>query len=560
MPRDIAALIAQLDLDEKAALLAGADLWSTSAVERVGIPAVRVTDGPNGARGPILPAGLESPGEASTCMPCGAALGATWDPVVLESVGRAIAEEARDLDCRVLLAPTVNLHRSPLGGRNFESYSEDPLLAGRLGAAFVQGAQGAGVACTVKHFAGNESEQDRMFADSVVDERTLREIHLLPFELAVREGGALGIMSAYNRVNGEFCADSRYLLSSVLREDWGFEGFVVTDWFASADTAKAIDAGLDLEMPGPGRAYGPALAEAVRSGRLDEKAVDAALGRLLAVFDRVGALDDEGAARAGHSDRPDHADVARRAAIAGTVLLRNEGVLPLRADALRRVAIVGPNADRAAIMGGGSASLTTGPVQSPLDALRERLGPDVEVVHEAGLDIARSSAAVPGSWLSADGQPGMRVEYFAAGDLGGAVVHTSRVADGSVMWFGTPPEAGPTFSWRATAELTVERAGRWLVSLAQIEPTRLLVDGEVVLDGNGVELGPGSDLLGLASAEMTVVLDLSPDRPVRVAIESTVDAPAMLCGAKFGIRTALPSDSVNRAVEAARARPTPSSS
>ena len=197
----------------------------------------------------------------------------------------------------MLLAPTVNLHRSPLGGRNFESYSEDPLLAGRIGAAFVRGAQSEGVACTVKHFAGNESEDDRMLADSVIDERTLREIHLVPFELAVKEGGALGIMTSYNRLNGEYCADSSWLLADVLRGEWGFEGFVISDWFAFADTEKAIAAGLDLEMPGTGRAYGPALASAVRAGNVDEALVDAAVLRLLGVLDRVGGLDDDPADR-----------------------------------------------------------------------------------------------------------------------------------------------------------------------------------------------------------------------------------------------------------------------
>ncbi len=387
MPRDLDVLIATLDLDEKAALLAGADLWSTVAVERLGIPSVNVTDGPSGARGPALPPMFASgPTFTSVCFPSGASLGASWDVDLLERVGRAIAECARDLACRVLLAPTVNLHRSPLGGRNFESYAEDPLLAGRLGAAFVRGAQSAGVACTVKHFAGNESETDRMLADSVIDERTLREVHLLPFELAVEEGGALGVMTAYNRLNGTYCSDSRFLLEEVLRGDWGFDGVVVSDWFAAAHTSEAIAAGLDLEMPGPGRAYGPALAAAVRAGDVDEGLVDAAVRRLLGVLDRVGALDDDPAVQPRSTERPEHRAVAREAAAAGAVLLVNDGVLPLVPDRLRRVAVIGPNAGRAVIMGGGSASLPVARLRTPLEALSERLGPGVEVVHEPGVD------------------------------------------------------------------------------------------------------------------------------------------------------------------------------
>jgi beta-glucosidase len=206
MPRDIAALVAELTLDEKAALLAGEGLWSTVACERLGIPAVRVTDGPNGARGPGLP-GEGGDGVTAFCAPCGSALGATWNVDLVERIGAAIGAEARTKTCRVLLGPTVNIHRSPLAGRNFECYSEDPLLSGKTAAAFVRGAQSEGVATTVKHFAANDAEFERMTINSVVDERTLREITLLPFELAVREGGSLGVMTAYNRLNGVYCAE-----------------------------------------------------------------------------------------------------------------------------------------------------------------------------------------------------------------------------------------------------------------------------------------------------------------------------------------------------------------
>ncbi len=305
MSIDVTGLVAQLDLAEKAALLAGADLWSTVGVERLGLPAVRVTDGPNGARGPALPGAFETgPPLPAVCVPCGAALGATWDTALIERVGALLGQEARVKASRVLLAPTVNLHRSPLGGRNFESYSEDPLLAGRIGAAFIRGAQSQGVACTVKHFVANESETDRMLADTLVDERTLRELYLLPFELAVTEGGVLGVMTAYNRVNGQYCADSPWLLRDLLRGEWGFDGFVLSDWFAFAGTESAIAAGLDLEMPGPGRAYGPALEAAVRERRVAEALVDAALARLLGVFDRIGALDDDPDQQPGSQDRP----------------------------------------------------------------------------------------------------------------------------------------------------------------------------------------------------------------------------------------------------------------
>ena len=272
------------------------------------------------------------------------------------------------------------------------------MLAGKLGAAFVRGVQSEGVAATVKHLAGNEGETDRFVADSVIDERTLREVHLRAFEIAVREGGALAVMTSYNRLNGSYCADDRHLLDDVLRGEWGFDGLVMSDWFAIADTERAIAAGLDLEMPGPGRAYGPSLAAAVEDGRVAESAVDTAAIRVLTVLDRIGALDDEPAEPAADA-RPQHRAVAREAAAAGMVLLQNDGVLPLVLDGVHRLAVLGPNADRPTIMGGGSASLTVGDVQSPLAALRDRL-PDVEVLHEAGDDtdgIERAVALASGA-------------------------------------------------------------------------------------------------------------------------------------------------------------------
>jgi beta-glucosidase len=248
--RDLPNLVSELSIDEKASLLAGADFWTTVPIERLGIPKVTVTDGPNGARGSAL---LGFGSVTSVCVPCGSALGSTWDPELVERVGAMLGEEARTKSARVLLAPTVNIVRSPLAGRNFECYGEDPLLSGRTAAAFVRGVQSQDVATTVKHFAGNEAEFERHTISSVIDERTLREVYLLPFELAVREGHSLGIMTAYNRLNGEYCTDRRDLLQGILRDEWGFDGFVVTDWFGAGSTSTAIAAGVDLEMPGTRR-------------------------------------------------------------------------------------------------------------------------------------------------------------------------------------------------------------------------------------------------------------------------------------------------------------------
>lgn len=550
MARDVSRLVSQLDLDEKAALLAGADLWTTTGIERLGIPQIGLTDGPNGARGRGLPAESAVTRSTATCVPCGSGLGATWDTHLIEKVGRLIGVETRMKACRVILGPTVNLHRSPLGGRNFESYSEDPLLAGRLGAAWVRGAQSEGVICTVKHFAGNESEYGKRLVDSVIDERTLRELHLLPFELAVREGGALGIMAAYNRLNGHYCADNEWLLRDVLREDWGFEGLVVTDWFAFARTEAALRAGLDLEMPGPGRAFGPALAGAVRSGRIDESDVDVTVERLLNVFDRIGALDDDPVLVERSEDLAEHRMIARDAAASSFVLLKNEEVLPLDVREIRTVAVIGPNANRAIIMGGGSSSLAVAERRSPLAALRDRFDSDVVFNFEAGVEIARTAPEIPASWLRSGAAEGLSVECFALDDLGGEVLHAEYRGAGTVLWFGMPPGVGSEFSWRATGVLTVPEAGRYTIVLVQTEPARLLIDGVLVLDGSAVEMPPSIEFFGRATGEQSIELELSPEKPLHIEMQSKVTA-GMLLGAKLGIHTVFPADSIERAVAAA---------
>ncbi len=258
-------------------------MFSTPAVDRLGIPKVNVTDGPSGARGDDAFPGVG--GDPSTCIPCGSAIGATWDPAAAEALGELLGREALDRGCRGLLAPTVNLHRSPLAGRNFECYSEDPLLSGKLAASYVRGVQSTGVFATVKHFVGNDAEHERSWISSVIDERTLRELYLLPFELAIQEGGAHGVMTAYNRLNGRWLTEQPEYLIGLLRDEWGFDGLVMTDWFAVVDTATSLAAGLDLEMPGPGRSFGARLVAAVNAGDVAEADLDAAVGRLLSAYD-----------------------------------------------------------------------------------------------------------------------------------------------------------------------------------------------------------------------------------------------------------------------------------
>ena len=535
-------ILQALTLDEKASLTHGEDLWSTHAVEHAGIPKIMVTDGPNGARGPIDP---ERSSGTSICLPCGSSLGATWDPELIEQVGALIGREARDKGCRVLLAPTVNTHRSPLAGRNFECYSEDPLLSGRIAASFVRGAQQQGVATTVKHFAANDAEYERYVTSSVVDPRALREIYLVPFELAVREGGTLGIMTAYNRVNGTWCSEHRELLQDILRDEWGFDGFVISDWFAAGSTVASAHAGLDLEMPGPGRFFGPALADAVRAGLVDERVVDTKVRNLLRVWERIGALDAELQLGSEGRSGPDGRALARRAATESMVLLANDGALPFAQSAIKHLAVIGPNADRVHIMGGGSASLEPEHRTSPLAALRTRFGESMTITYEPGCVIDRY---VPP--LAA----GMHVEFFAGDSFEGDVVHERDFDSGRVTLFGNPQgiKTG-SFSFRATATLRVDASGPHVLSLVQVGRARVLVDGRTVIDATGEPALPrGSAFYGAGSEEQRVELELTPDRTYQVVVEY-VSVPQPLQGIIVGVRPRHPQDLVDRAVSAARA-------
>src|ERR1017187_2221991 len=380
-----------MTLDEKASLTAGITLWHTAAVPRLGIPSVKFTDGPNGARGGTVGFLSVTP---SLCIPSATALAAPWDLAMVAEASAAVARQPRDKGARVLLAPTVNLPRHPLWGRNFEAFSEDPLLTAKLAVAYIRGVQEQGVIATVKHLIGNETEFERYTSSSVIDERTLRELYLLPFEHAVKVAGVLAVMTSYNRVNGAHVPDTSRFLTEILRQEWGFDGFVMTDWYGLSNTVEAAGAGLDLEMPGPARSFGATLGEAVRGGQVEEAVLDAKVERMLTVFDRVGALDDPELEQESPVDRPEDREIARRAASEAAVLLANRGVLPLRAGALRKIAVVGPNADQPAIMGGGSARVTPHYLLSPLEALRRRLGDGVEIVYEAGEDEAGIERAV----------------------------------------------------------------------------------------------------------------------------------------------------------------------
>ncbi|MBF4461345.1 MULTISPECIES: beta-glucosidase family protein [unclassified Rathayibacter] len=362
-----------LTLDEKASLTSGDGLWSTTPVARLGVPSIVLTDGPHGVR--LQRSSADHLGLAdsvpATCFPPAVTLGSTWDVHLARRVGIALGQEARALGVGVLLGPGINIKRSPLCGRNFEYLSEDPLISGVLGAALVGGLQSQGVGASLKHFAANNQETDRLRVSADIDERPLREIYLRAFQRVVTEQQPWTVMCSYNRINGVYASENPWLLTTVLREEWGFDGLVVSDWGAVDDRVAALAAGLDLEMPSSGGRSDARLIEAVHAGELAETHLTTAARRLLELLERVA----EGADPKAVYDADAHHALAREAASRGIVLLKNDGgVLPINPSTVDSVAVIGELARTPRYQGAGSSLITPTRLDSALDALREALG------------------------------------------------------------------------------------------------------------------------------------------------------------------------------------------
>ncbi|MGZ8763733.1 MAG: glycoside hydrolase family 3 N-terminal domain-containing protein, partial [Acidimicrobiia bacterium] len=452
----------------------------------------------------------------------------------------ALADEAISKGAQVLLGPTVNLHRSPLAGRNFECYSEDPHLTARLAVGFVRGVQSNDVGVTVKHFVANDSEFERMSISSEVDERTLRELYLVPFEAAVKDAGAWGVMSAYNRVNGTFCSEHPWLLTTVLRDEWGFDGFVISDWFGTHSTAPAANAGLDLEMPGPAQWYGKQLAAAVNAGEVPEATLDARARNVLEAGVRTGALAGIGNDEARSVDLPAHRALAREAAAASFVLLRNEGgVLPLDASALGSVALIGSAADQAWIMGGGSASLTPHYSVTPLEGLEAALGSSTELQLARGPATNRTIPLIDGRRLhpSASGELPITLEYFATTDFSGPVVMHETLPTTRQIWMGhwTDVFDGSRYSARATATLEVEEDGEWAFGLTTVGPCRVMLDGEVVVDA-WTDRPSGESFFGFGSKEIRVTVPLRAGAARALQIDYSSEGTSILAASRSARR------------------------
>lgn len=385
---EINSLVAQMTLEEKASLCSGHDNWHIESVERLGVDGYMVTDGPHGLRKQNSDA-VDSLYDSvpATCFPTAAGLASTWDRDLLVEVGRALGKETRAESVAVLLGPGINMKRSPLCGRNFEYFSEDPVLAGELAARLIEGIQGEGVGTSLKHFAANNQETDRLRVDADIDERTLREIYLPAFERVVRLANPWTIMCSYNSINGEFSSQNHWLLTEVLRDEWGYDGLVVSDWGAVVDRVKGLAAGLDLQMPGPAPRQDAQIVEAVRSGALDEAILDRTAERVLLLLARAR----EAMADPGSYDKATHHALARKAAAEAAVLLKNEDdALPLAPDT--EIVVIGEFARTPRYQGAGSSKVNPTQVDTALDALRE---------------VYPAAAFAPGYTLSDEADPAL---------------------------------------------------------------------------------------------------------------------------------------------------------
>ena len=543
----VEALLDQMSLEEQVSLLAGSNMWNTVPNERLGIPKLRVSDGPAGVRGSRFD------GPASMNIPCSTAIAATWDMSLVREVGELLGRELEAKGARVHLAPTVNLHRTPVGGRNFECMSEDPLLTAATALEYVKGVQSNGVASCIKHLVGNDTEFERMTIDSQIDERTLREMYLFPFERAVVDGDVLSIMTSYNRINGPYAADSAWLLQDVVRDEWGFDGAFISDWYGLHSTAEGANAGLDLEMPGPALHRGQKLIEAVNNGEVSTDVIRERARNVLNLMERVGALDTPPGPERSRDDAHDLATL-RRASSAGMVLLQNkDNTLPLVASELKSVAVLGPNAATATVMGGGSAHVTPTRVSHPFDALVDRLQPlGIDVQHSAGCNINKKLPE-----LDIRNLRDVRMDYFndveqmdnplAVPDMAG----TTGVF--RLLWTGDPlgrREPNISFGARMSTVFTPHVSGDWSFSIESVAATRIIIDGEIVLDN--ADVPSGGSFFGMGKPETIIKVAMEAEREYSFVVEVRhTPIGSALSGLTIGAMGPIDHDQLGEAIDVA---------
>jgi beta-glucosidase len=511
----VEAALACLSLESKVRLLSGQDVWTLPALPEIGLASIVMSDGPVGVRGTTW--GAEDP---SIALPSPTALAATWDPALARRAGQLLGQEARRKGVHVLLAPTVNLHRSPFGGRHFECYSEDPLLTGEIGTGYVAGVQDQGVATTVKHFVANDFETERFTVSVEVTERTLRELYLAPFETIIRDAGAWGVMSAYNGVNGISMTNNAVLQRGVLKGEWGFDGAIVSDWLAARDTAGAANSGLDIAMPAMGSPWGDRLVAAVRDGQVPVEVIDEQARRVLRLAARVGVLAGapETVPPARRPALIDGPSLARQIAARSFVLAANaSGVLPLDPAALSSIALIGALARDARVLGGGSATVFPAHIVSPLEGLTAALPDAVKLSFALGAD-PRTGKLAPAAAPQWDG---LRAIFR---DEAGATTYQTPLATGAGRWMEMPAGVDPAAlaSVEISGTLTAEVGGTHQLGIRGIGQFQLAVAGHAVFDGQVAAESDDIATTFLAPPEQRIPLELAAGAEAEVSLTQRI--------------------------------------
>ncbi|KAF2266387.1 glycoside hydrolase [Lojkania enalia] len=516
MTTKIETILQSLTIEEKVSLLAGRDFWETVPIPSKGVPAIKTSDGPNGARGAIFNGGTRA-----ACFPAAICSAATWNPDLSRRIGNALAEETLTKGARVLLGPTMCNHRHPLGGRNFESFSEDPLLAGKLSAQVVNGLQEKGVAATIKHFAANEQETKRLSVDEIISERALREIYMKPFEISIKEANPWAVMTAYNKINGIHCDSHPLLLQKILRGEWGWNGLVMSDWGGTNSTAGALNAGLDLEMPGPTRhRVTEAVTKAIKDGLLSEATIDERVRNILDLITKVGGFDNPEIPPERSVDNPAHRQLIREAAGQGIVLLKNDnGILPLSKDQVKgkKIALLGL-AKEALIHGGGSASLHAHYRISPWDGLHSAYGDSVQFVFAKGAHTYRLLPPLASHCTGLDGNSGWTVELLKHGKTEEPI----QVAHGHKEASFNPLTEKFTKlkDVHLSSTFIPDETGSHYLSCSGIGPTKVFINGKLVFEQKGNSEDGMAFLLG-GNPEKEFTFPFNKDESYKIRIESS---------------------------------------
>jgi beta-glucosidase len=554
MKKMIESLVKLLSIEEKISLLAGVDFWHTAAIPRLGIPAIKVTDGPYGAR--TMADGKLDITYPATCFPTGVAMAASWDMDLIKRIGETLGDETKERACAVLLGPCVNIHRSPLGGRNFESFSEDPFLSSSMAVAFVKGVQSRQVGVSVKHFALNNQEFERFSMSSEAGERAMREIYFPSFEKVVKESLPWTVMCSYNKLNGTHASENKRLLTDILKTEWGFDGLVMSDWFATHSVIPAAEAGLDLEMPGPARFFGKDLLEAVKSGQIKEGLIDDKVLRILSVIQKSGAF-EKPARTVNIKNIADRRKIAREAASNSFVLLKNENqVLPLNKNRIKTIAVIGPNAAVARIKGGGSSMVKPHYQISPLEGLKLFCRKNIKIRYQQGCRANRLTPVIATKFIRVDRssvKPGLKAELFNNPDLKGEAALSRCDKQFSFRWFGDKPPGRRlsvnNFSARWSGYFRAPVTGRYKFGILTEGWARILINGKEVVSTCGQDNQAGFDISEEATGEHH--LDAGSISPILIEYQKNPGQTSLTRSLRIGCELPLPQDMLQKAVDLA---------